>query len=119
MTGDPESQTSSGPNIARSEPATRSKAVRKCDYNRPMRQIRYSVAMSLDGYIAGPNGEVDWITPNPEIDFGAMMSEFDTLVTGRGTYSVMKAAGNVTMPGIRTVVVSRTLRQHEHPDVTI
>ncbi len=26
-----------------------------------MRKIRYSVAMSLDGYIAGPNGEADWI----------------------------------------------------------
>ena len=35
-----------------------------------MRSIRYSVAMSLDGYIAGTNGESDWITMDPEIDFG-------------------------------------------------
>ena len=27
-----------------------------------MRKIRYAVATSLDGYIAGPNGEADWIT---------------------------------------------------------
>lgn len=26
-----------------------------------MRRIRYRVATSLDGYIAGPNGEADWI----------------------------------------------------------
>lgn len=26
-----------------------------------MRKIRYAVAMSLDGFIAGPQGEADWI----------------------------------------------------------
>ena len=34
-----------------------------------MRRVRYVVAMSLDGYIAGPNGEADWIIMDPEIDF--------------------------------------------------
>ena len=32
-----------------------------------MRNIVYSVAMSLDGYIAGPNGEADWIVMDPEV----------------------------------------------------
>lgn len=27
-----------------------------------MRRIRYSAAMSLDGCIAGPNGELNWMT---------------------------------------------------------
>ena len=44
-----------------------------------MRAIRYSVAMSLDGYIAGPNGEADWIVHDPEIDFKEIFSRFDTL----------------------------------------
>ena len=39
-----------------------------------MRRIRYSVAMSLDGYIAGPDDEFDWITVDPEIDFEAIFS---------------------------------------------
>jgi hypothetical protein len=30
-----------------------------------MRRIRYQVACSLDGFIAGPNDEFDWITPEP------------------------------------------------------
>ncbi len=30
-----------------------------------MRRICYSVAMSLDGYIAGPGGEFDWIVMDP------------------------------------------------------
>ena len=39
-----------------------------------MRRIRYAVAMSLDAYIAGPNGESDWIIMDPEIDFKAIYS---------------------------------------------
>ena len=34
-----------------------------------MRRVRFSVAMSLDGYIAGPKGESDWIVMDPDIDF--------------------------------------------------
>jgi hypothetical protein len=37
-----------------------------------MRRVRYRAATSLDGYIAGPNGEVDWIVGHPEIDFRAI-----------------------------------------------
>ena len=36
-----------------------------------MRRIRYAVATSLDGYIAGPKGEADWIVMDPAIDFSA------------------------------------------------
>lgn len=83
-----------------------------------MRRIRYAVAMSLDGYIAGPNDEADWIPMNPEIDFAALFAQFDTFLLGRQTFEVM----NRMNPGIslkRTYVFSRTLRQSDHPDVTI
>ena len=37
-----------------------------------MAKVLYSVTMSLDGYIAGPGGDMQWMTPylgpNPEID---------------------------------------------------
>lgn len=84
-----------------------------------MKRIRYSVAMSLDGYIAGPNGEADWIIMDPEIDFGALMNSFDTILMGRRTFEVAQSYGGGTMPGMKAFVVSRTLRQEDHPNVTI
>jgi riboflavin biosynthesis pyrimidine reductase len=50
-----------------------------------MRRIPYVVAMSLDGYVAGPNGEADWIVIDPDIDFGAMLNWFDCVLVGRRT----------------------------------
>lgn len=84
-----------------------------------MRRIRYAVAMSLDGYIAGPNGEADWTIMDPDIDFGAVFNQFDTVLLGRQTYEAMASAGNAVVPGMKMFVFSRTLQQREHPKVTI
>ncbi len=75
--------------------------------------------MSLDGYIAGPKGEYDWIVMDPEVDFEAMFARFDTLLMGRRTFEVARAFGHDSLPGKKTVVVSRTLRPEDHPNVTI
>jgi dihydrofolate reductase len=85
-----------------------------------MRRLRYGVAMSLDGFIAGSKGEYDWIVPDPTIDFAEMFAEFDTLLMGRGTYEVASGAGKSWDSfGQRWVVVSTTLKPEEHPKVTI
>jgi dihydrofolate reductase len=84
-----------------------------------MRRIRYSVATSLDGYIAGPKGEADWIIMDPDIDFGAMFQEFDTILIGRRSFEVFAGAGTGETPGMKTFVFSRTLRQRDYPKVTI
>ena len=66
--------------------------------------------MSLDGFIADPNGGYDWLVADPTIDFGALFKEFDTAVMGRKTYDIVKAqGGNGAMPGLDVVVFSRTL----------
>ena len=84
------------------------------------RRLRYQVAVSLDGFIAGPNGEYDWIVSDPSIDFAALYKEFDTAVMGRKTYEVARAQGvDASMPGIDVLVFSRTLLATEYPGVRI
>jgi dihydrofolate reductase len=84
-----------------------------------MRRIRYMVAMSLDGYIAGSKGEADWIIPDPDVDLAAMFAEFDTFCIGRRTFEAMVQAGRAAVPGMRIFVFSRTLQQKDYPDVTM
>lgn len=83
-----------------------------------MRRIRYSVAMSLDGYIAGPNGEYDWIEVDPAAGaeyFKAFYAQFDTALMGRKSYE--QAGGGVSP--LSTYVLSRTLRPGKHGEVTV
>jgi dihydrofolate reductase len=85
-----------------------------------MRRLRYNVAMSLDGFIAGPNGEYDWIVMDPDFDWKALYDQFDTLLMGRRSYDVMRERGmSPKSMGMRAVVVSTTLIPDQHPDVTV
>jgi dihydrofolate reductase len=83
-----------------------------------MRRVRYQVACSLDGYIAGPDDGYDWIPPEPTFDFEALYAQFDTLLMGRRTYEIVRAAGE-TFRGKQVLVASSTLRPERHPEVEV
>lgn len=86
-----------------------------------MRKVVYGGAMSLDGFIAGPNGEYDWIVMDPDIDFAALMRRFDTFLIGRKTFDAMRRMGGAAppAPGIRNYVCSRTLRPEDCAEATL
>ena len=86
-----------------------------------MRKVAYGGAMSLDGFIAGPNGEHDWIIMDPDIDFAEMMGRFDTFLIGRKTFEAMQRMGTdmAAMPGTQNIVFSRTLNPANYPRLTI
>jgi len=93
--------------------------------------------ISLDGFVAGPNGEMGWIKVDEEIfDYvGKRISEGDTALYGRVTYQMMEsywpAAG--TKPGasrhdiehskwynnVHKVVLSKTLNETGLTNTTI
>lgn len=57
-----------------------------------MRKLVLLEHTSLDGFVAGPNGEMDWISTSEEIfDYTAQLTkEADTALYGRVTYQMME-----------------------------
>ena len=52
-----------------------------------MRKLKLQVQISVDGYVAGPNGELDWMTWNPDdklLEFiNSLIDSSDTILLGR------------------------------------
>ena len=85
-----------------------------------MRPVRYSVAASLDGYIADVNGGFDWIPHDPTVDFAALFDRIDTVIMGRRTFEIVHSlSGAPWKPGTRVYVVSRTLSPDAAPGATV
>jgi len=85
-----------------------------------MRRVLYRVAVSVDGYIASPRGEVDWIVPDPAIDFTKVYESVDTVLLGRRTYELTRQPGAPPWPkGWQIYVFSRTLTPEQHAGVTV
>lgn len=56
--------------------------------NDQSRRIVLDLAVSLDGFIEGPNGEVDWCIMDEEMDFPAFLHGIDTIFYGRKSYEL-------------------------------
>ncbi len=75
-----------------------------------MRKIILGVAVSLDGFIEGPNGEYDWCFTDQDYGLTEFSKQIDALVMGRKTYDMMKGYdGASSWSQAKTFVFSRTL----------
>ena len=85
-----------------------------------MRRVRYSVAATLDGFIADPDGGYAWIVMDESINFAGLFAEFDTFIMGRKTWDVTAPTDFAQMfAGKEVIVFSKTLANLPHPGVRI
>ena len=79
-----------------------------------MRKVIYGGACSLDGFLKGPNGELDWLHFSKDVEavIARSFASADAILFGRKTWAASAAeGGGGSMPGMKSYVCSRTLRE--------
>lgn len=75
------------------------------------RRVKLFVACSLDNFIAGPEGEIDWLFTDNDYGYHKFISRVDTILMGRKTYEKVMSLGGWPYGERRTYVFS-----HGQPD---
>ena len=73
-----------------------------------MRKVILFIASSLDGCIAGKNGELDWLFTDQDYGYREFFSTVDTVVMGRTTYELSHTFGEYPYAGRSGYVFSRS-----------
>jgi dihydrofolate reductase len=75
-----------------------------------MKKVILDLAVTLDGFIEGPNGEIDWCIMDDDMNFDGFISGIDTIFYGRLSYD---AWGNF-QPGANASAEEQALWQGIH-----
>lgn len=85
-------------------------------------KVTLYIAASLDGYIAGPNGEIDWLDlvdrPGEDYGYHQFYDSVDVLVMGRKTYEVPAGVAEWPYPGKPSYVLTRQDLKSDRDDVS-
>lgn len=83
-----------------------------------MRKVILNLAVSLDGYIAGPNGEYDWCLTDNDYGMTDFLSSVDAILMGRKSYEIV-VSYSAPYPDKKVFVVSNTLKSSPFKNVVI
>lgn len=79
-----------------------------------MRKVILGLAVSLDGYIEGPNGEYDWCFTDQDYGMSEFFKRIDSIFIGRKSYELMLSMGDEAsagFPKLKEYVFSSTLKE--------
>ncbi|MCC6463449.1 MAG: dihydrofolate reductase [Saprospiraceae bacterium] len=80
-----------------------------------MRSLILNLALSLDGFIEGPNGEFDWCLTDQDYGMTDFLNRTDTVLMGRRSYDTLLSMGEDQFPQHQKYVLSRHLNSLEAP----
>jgi dihydrofolate reductase len=82
-----------------------------------VRKLILNLAVSLDGFIEGPNGEFDWCFTDQDYGMKDFLRRIDAVFFGRKSYEVLLGMEKKPFPKMKKYVFSKTLESME--DVSI
>ncbi len=84
-----------------------------------MRKITLNIATTLDGYIEGPNGEIDWCLNDQDYGLTEFVDDTDALFMGRKSYELIAQTGLGFFENHTIYVFSDKLSPDEHLAIKI
>ena len=82
-----------------------------------MRKVKLFIATSLDNYIAGPNGEIDWLFADGDFGYSTFIQTVDTTLMGNETYKLTNSFGDFPYKSLTNYVFTRNPNAPEAPYV--
>ena len=83
-----------------------------------MRKIKLYIASSLDSYIAGENGNIDWLFSDSDYGYAKFYDSIDTILIGRKTYDQSLTFEEYPYKGKKVYVFTRSTEEKENKNVT-
>jgi dihydrofolate reductase len=87
-----------------------------------MRKIILQLAVSLDSFIEGPNGEFDWCFTDQDYGMTDFLNQVDAIFAGRKTYELLASMGEhgkAAYPKMDYYIFSNTLNKVEPGDILV